>query len=245
MIDLGVDHIGSVVVSQENWKIKSIKKTISLVHDLKACSSLIPLYNDLETVLYTLDSYQPDIVHFCDDLSVFNDQENKFETLATLQKNIKNKFPEIKIMRSIPIERQGSNINGAGFLKIVKIFEPYSDYFLTDTLLEQVSNSPEDSQPVQGFVGITGKTCDWDSAALLVKSSNIPVILAGGISPENVFESITKVRPAGVDSCTLTNALDSTGNPVRFKKDQDKVKRLIDEVKKAEEYLKTINPQDD
>ena len=39
----------------------------------------------------------------------------------------------------------------------------------------------ENEQPVKGFVGITGKTCDWDIAADLVKKSRIPVILAGGI----------------------------------------------------------------
>ena len=61
-------------------------------------------------------------------------------------------------------------------------------------------------QPVEGFVGITGKTCDWIAARRLVESSRIPVILAGGLSPENVYEGILAIRPAGVDSCTLTNA---------------------------------------
>lgn len=244
LIDLGVDHIGSVIVSKENWKVGSVKETILLVDGSDAESSLIPLYNDLDTVLYTLDYYQPDIVHFCDDLSFWKDKKSNFETLIVLQENIKKRFAEIKIMRSIPIMRQGSNINGVDSLEIARIFEPYSDLFLTDTLLEKVSGSADDHQPVQGFVGITGKTCDWDLSACLTEASNIPVILAGGISPDNVFEGIKKVRPEGVDSCTLTNALDSTGNPVRFEKDTDKVKRFVDEVHRAEKYLNTIKSKD-
>jgi phosphoribosylanthranilate isomerase len=64
------------------------------------------------------------------------------------------------------------------------VFGPVSDYFLTDTLLTDGSGAAD--QPVDGFVGITGTTCDWKIAAELVRISPMPVILAGGISPENV-----------------------------------------------------------
>jgi hypothetical protein len=52
-----------------------------------------------------------------------------------------------------------------------------------------------------------------------------PVILAGGICPDNAYEAVMKVQPAGVDSCTGTNATDVGGNPVRFQKDRDNVKK--------------------
>lgn len=41
-----------------------------------------------------------------------------------------------------------------------------------------------DQQPVIGFIGITGKTCDWDPVAALVQTTDVPVILAGGIHLE-------------------------------------------------------------
>ena len=88
-------------------------------------------------------------------------------------------------------------------------------------------------------MGITGKTCNWDVAAQLVQSSLIPVILAGGITPDNVFDGIMQVMPAGVDSCTGTNALDSKGRSIRFKKDLEKVKHMVDEVRRAEEMSNT------
>jgi phosphoribosylanthranilate isomerase len=87
---------------------------------------------------------------------------------------------------------------------------------------------------VNGFVGITGLTCNWDIARKLVDSTDIPVILAGGLSPDNVFDGIIIVKPAGVDSCTQTNACDMRGNTVRFKKDMAKVKRFVEESRRAE-----------
>jgi phosphoribosylanthranilate isomerase len=112
-----------------------------------------------------------------------------------------------------------------------------SDFFLTDTLLSDEQAPDADNQPVQGFVGITGQTCNWETARELVTVSRIPVFLAGGISPENVAEGIMQVRPAGVDSCTRTNATDHRGLPIRFRKDPGKVKKLVDAVREAEKSL--------
>lgn len=48
-------------------------------------------------------------------------------------------------------------------------------------------------------VGGTGKTCDWSKAQTLVHSVGTPVLLAGGLTPENVAEAIQTVKPWGVD----------------------------------------------
>jgi phosphoribosylanthranilate isomerase len=153
-----------------------------------------------------------------------------------LQKNIKKRFPEIKIMRSIPIPQHDVPIQG-DILVLARMFEAVSDYFLTDTLIVKPSKSIFDLQPVKGFVGITGRTCNWDVAAQLIQSSHIPVILAGGITPDNVFDGIVQVMPAGVDSCTGTNALDPEGRSIRFKKDLEKVKHMVDEARRAEKAI--------
>jgi phosphoribosylanthranilate isomerase len=233
MIGLGVDHVGSVIISEADWKSREIKETIDLSRSTAAKSSLIPLYNNPDAVLRTLDYYQPDIVHFCEALTDRSDVKACCRQLIALQKDVKRHFPGIEIMRSIPIVRSGSD-NSIPTLELSREFGSCSDYFLTDTLLTDPSGAMDDRQPVQGFVGITGQTCNWDTAAELVASSGTPVILAGGISPTNVAEGIQRVRPAGVDSCTLTNALDGDGNPIRFKKDPQKVKNLIDAAREAE-----------
>ncbi len=240
MIDLGVDHIGSVLTDRKQRESPMLKKTIDTVRKRGAVSSLIPLFNDHDAVMQVLNDYRPDIVHFCEMIVEMNGKGNFaynpgfIERLTGLQKDIRQTFPRVKIMRSIPIAPSGfASIIPS--LEIAGIFEPVSDFFLTDTFL--VSESKNNEQPVEGFVGITGKTCDWNTASLLVKKSRLPVMLAGGISPENVHEAVLAVRPAGVDSCTLTNAKDHHGLPVRFQKDPEKVKKFVAEVRRAEKKL--------
>jgi phosphoribosylanthranilate isomerase len=236
LIALGVDHIGSVIVSEKDWKIAGINEAIEQVRMSPASSSLIPLYNSLDSVLRTLDYYQPDIVHFCEALTDHQDIWAFCSRLIELQENVKKTFPQIQIMRSIPIAKTGLE-HQVPTLEIAKRFEPTSDYFLTDTLLIEKAGSDPNAQPVQGFVGITGQTCSWHSAAQLVAASKIPVILAGGISPDNVAEGVLQVRPAGIDSCTNTNALDEKGDPIRFKKDMGKVRHLVGAVRNLEKQI--------
>jgi phosphoribosylanthranilate isomerase len=50
---------------------------------------------------------------------------------------------------------------------------------------------------VQGAYGGTGITSDWNGAAELAKK--YPLILAGGLTPENVAEAVRQVKPWGVD----------------------------------------------
>lgn len=53
-----------------------------------------------------------------------------------------------------------------------------------------------------GRRGATGLTHDWSVSAKIVKTASVPVILAGGLNPDNVAEAIRKVRPHGVDAHT-------------------------------------------
>ena len=236
MAELGVDHIGSVIISESEWKIPEVKETLNAVRSASAKSSLIPLFNTLDSVLRTLDYYQPDIIHFCEALTDHEDVWNYCRKLIGLQEDVKKRFPQIMIMRSIPIAQSGKS-HSVPTLDFGKIFEPASDFFLTDTMLSDESKTSADSQPVQGFVGITGQTCCWHTAAELASKSNIPVILAGGISPDNVAQGIMQVRPEGVDSCTQTNSRDDRGVPIRFKKDSKKLKQLVSAVRAAEKAI--------
>jgi phosphoribosylanthranilate isomerase len=235
LVDLGADHIGSVIRSENDWKLPMVKDTVKTVQAAGAKSSLIPLYNSSDAVVQTLDYYRPDIVHFCEALADQDDIWKYCEGLIDLQRIVKDRFPDIKIMRSIPIVQQAVG-DTLPTLEISKKFQSVSDYFLTDTLLINNDQTKPDKQPEQGFVGITGRTCDWNIARQLVEKSANPVILAGGISPHNVAEAISAVKPAGVDSCTLTNLTDDTGVRVRFKKDLTKVKAFVEAARLASDH---------
>jgi hypothetical protein len=43
-----------------------------------------------------------------------------------------------------------------------------------------------------------------------------------------------EVAPAGADSCTQTNKRDKEGDPIRFEKDFEGVKKFVHEVRRAE-----------
>ena len=236
MVEMGVDHIGSVIISESEWKAPGIRETIRAVRSSPAKSSLIPLFNRLDSVLHALDYHQPDIVHFCEALTDQKDVWAYCRRLIQLQEEVKKRFPEIMITRSIPIVPSGMS-DSVPTLEFARRFEPVSDFFLTDTLLAKGLGSDSAQQPVEGFVGITGQTCNWEIAAKLVESSQIPVILAGGISPQNVKDGIVQVKPDGVDSCTQTNALGENGLPIRFKKDPQKVKQFVDTVRQVEQSI--------
>jgi phosphoribosylanthranilate isomerase len=173
-----------------------------------------------------LDYYRPDVIHFCESLTDNRGSERELDQYIETQSRIREKFPEVEIMRSIPVSAEDS-APGFPSLEIAGKLEPVSDFFLTDTWMK--------NEPVQGFIGITGRPCDWRIARDLVLQSKIPVILAGGLSPENVYDALVKVVPGGADSCTQTNKRDNEGNTVRFKKDFEKVKKFVQEVRRAEQ----------
>jgi phosphoribosylanthranilate isomerase len=50
---------------------------------------------------------------------------------------------------------------------------------------------------VKGVYGGSGVTADWTAAAQLAKK--YPLLLAGGLTPENVADAVRQVRPWGVD----------------------------------------------
>lgn len=238
MIDLGVDQIGSVILSESSWKEPVLRETIKLSQSSGSCSSLIPLFSDRDLIRRTLDYYQPDIIHFCEMLSIHSRILDACHRWIDRQQHLKERYPEMKIMRSIPIGPSGM-AEQVPTIDLAELFAPVSDFFLTDTLLLNPieGSSQPDQQPVNGYIGITGRTCDWHMARRLVEFSTIPVILAGGISPLNVAQGIAQVQPAGIDSCTGTNAVDDRGEPIRFKKDLQKVKSMIESARKAEKIL--------
>jgi phosphoribosylanthranilate isomerase len=77
--------------------------------------------------------------------------------------------------------------------------------------------------------GGTGRTFDWRKARAMVQflSVNLPVIVAGGLTPLNVGEAIELFQPWGVDV--------ASGVEARLgKKDPEKVRAFIAAVRSAE-----------
>ncbi|RJR42927.1 MAG: hypothetical protein C4576_15355 [Desulfobacteraceae bacterium] len=234
-ISIGVDHLGSVLLSQSEWRQPAIRDVVRLTEETKVRSSIIPLFQDEETISRAIDYYRPHILHFCDSLTDRQAALLDWKEIVALQESLKRRFPQIRIMRTIPIPPHGVAPDFP-FLTLADALEDATDLFLVDTWLG--------SEPVEGFVGITGRPADWNRSRELVRKSRIPVILAGGLSPENVYDALLQVNPYGADSCTHTNALDHDQRPVRFKKDFQKVRKFVQEVRRAEKAATKSRQED-
>jgi len=230
-IELGVERIGSVILSQGDWKRPEIREVIRLSEGTQTRNSLIPLFNTRDALYRAMDYYRPHFVHFCESLTDDAGNVADLRPFIELQQAFKKAFPEIGVVRSVPVPERGKAPHFP-VLEIAGALEAGTDCFLIDTWLGK--------EPVQGFIGITGKQADTELAGKLVLGSAIPVILAGGLSPDNVHEALMQVVPAGADSCSHTNHVDGHGVPVRFRKDFSRVERFVREVRRAEAELRSL-----
>jgi phosphoribosylanthranilate isomerase len=85
------------------------------------------------------------------------------------------------------------HVGGAESISEAVEIAPYVDGILLD--------SGNRTLPVKELGG-TGRVHDWSISRRIRDRVNVPVYLAGGLNPDNVFEAIATVRPFGIDVCS-------------------------------------------
>ena len=181
LVELGVDYIGADVGIRNEWP--------SILTPEKANEALSGVTNPAKKVILTISSdlndisdiirrTKFDIVHLATEPTILSPDD-----VRTLKKHM----PNLQVMRTIPVTDMES-------IALAKQYDKIADYLLLDSRSKKT-----------GLIGATGEPHDWNISRKIVTSVSIPVILAGGLGPDNVAEAIAKVHPYGVDSKTKTN----------------------------------------
>jgi phosphoribosylanthranilate isomerase len=196
--NLGVDHVGVLVGDGSFPREQSIDRARLIFSAISSPSKgvALSLSADMRLIEQIVLELKPAILH----LGAASDRFT-----PAMVRQIKQRCGPLKVMRSIPVVDDGS-------LAVARSYDGIADILLLD------SHKPGDVQ-----IGALGVTHSWDIDRKIVATVAIPVIIAGGLGPDNVVDAIAAVRPWGVDSKTKTDKPDGSHT-----KDLQKVKRFVE-----------------
>lgn len=200
---MGVDHIGVLVGDGAFPREQTIENARAIFAAIPAGSkaSALSLSNDLDLIVRITAGLLPDILHL----------GAAPQHLSPAQlRTLKAEFPHISLMRSIPVIDETS-------IALACSYDGIADWLLLD------SYEFGDRQ-----IGALGVTHSWELDRRIIRSVRIPVIIAGGLGPENVDEAIRVAGPAGVDSKTRTDKSDGSHT-----KDLQKVSAFVTAARSA------------
>jgi phosphoribosylanthranilate isomerase len=205
LADLGVDHVGVTPTQLGLPGEVVVDRAVEIVAALRgrATSVALSVDEDVDAVVDMVRVVRPDVLHLCGDIEKVTPDEVA---------QIRRRIGPVRVMQAIPMV-------GAQAIEQAAEFATVSDMLILDS----------DSAEIGG-IGATGAVHDWSLSAEIVNSVDIPVILAGGLSPDNVAEAIDLVRPWGVDSLTHTNRLLPDGG---FRKDLQRVEAFVSAARSA------------
>lgn len=182
---MGIEHIGVLVGDGSFPREQTIEKAREIFAAIPAESKalLLSLSDDVDLIARITNALNPEILHL----------GAAPERLSPAQlRTLKAKFPQVSLMRSIPVIDESS-------IAFARSYEGIADWLLLD------SHKSGDRQ-----IGALGVTHSWKLDRRIIESVRIPAIIAGGLGPENVQDAIRVARPAGVDSKTKTDRSDGT-----------------------------------
>jgi phosphoribosylanthranilate isomerase len=191
---LGVDHIGVLVGGGAFPRELSIAQANAIFAAVPIGNKRVALSlsADPEEVARVARETRPDIIQLQAALEEFS---------VDMTRAFRSRFPEMPIMRAIPVIDEAS-------IEVARSYRGVADFLLLDSY-----------DPGTRQFGALGRVHDWSISRRIVDNVGIPVILAGGLGPENVAEAIAAVRPAGVDSKTKTDRADGTGKDLAKARD--------------------------
>jgi len=201
-VNLGVDNVGFIAgkygLVHAELTFAECRAIIAALPE-KGTSTAISMSEDVDEILRMAAEVKPDIVHISTETECVD-----FDKMRLLRSKLDK---NIQLMKAISVEDETS-------IDTARRYAATSDLLLLDT-------------KVKGFpgVGATGAVHDWNISRRIIEAVKIPVILAGGLTAENVGDAMRAAHPWGVDSNTSTNVPGS-----RVDKDLGRIKAFVDAV---------------
>jgi len=210
LVDMGVDHIGLAPAGQGLRSELGHEECRGLLELLppQVLGAALTVRTEMDAIAAMANAVNPSIVHICSATDALSVDE---------QRRLRSLLPSgTRLMKAIEV---GGPETADQAIAAAERFAPVSDFLLLDT----------DDPDITG-IGAAGRVHDWDVSARIVESvgASVPVILAGGLSPDNVADAIRRVRPAGVDSFTWTNTASNSR-----RKDPNLVRGFVQEARRA------------
>lgn len=208
----GVDHVG-VTISERGLPgevgLATGRDIVSAIAETPARCVALTVETDSEVIREFATEVRPDTLHLCGDAERFGPED-----VAALRAWLDRRALDVDLMQAIGVE-------GPGSVDLALRFTPHVEWLILDSVTEAVEG-----------IGAAGVTHDWEVSRRIVEAVSVPVVLAGGLGPANVAEAVEAVRPAGVDSLTMTNRYEPDGS---FTKDLDAVRRFVDRARGAKQ----------
>lgn len=196
---LGVDHVGVTPSSSGLPGEVDYALAAEICRAVAGVTTSVALSVDVDpgAIEDMVRAVMPDVLHLCGPPGAVGPP-----AVAELHRAL----PSVAIMQAVAV-------TGPEAIDVARSYDAMVDFLLLDSVDPEIPG-----------VGAAGTVHDWEISAAVVEAVRTPVLLAGGLSPENVAAAIAVVNPWGVDSLTHTN------QPVdhdRFRKDLDLVSRFV------------------
>ena len=195
----GADYAGILLNVAVSPRSVDVKKAKSLCRRARIPVIILlwqPTFKEVEIAYNRLKPYAFQLL-----------SQEKQELVA----EIKSKIPDIMVWKSIhlPSLEECTDINiGEVKTRINTYVDNGVDAILVDTVYKSGSNIQH---------GGTGKISNWNTVVELFKNLDVPVFLAGGITPSNVRDAINKVNPYGIDVASGVEKEKGIKDPVKVR----------------------------
>lgn len=209
LINCGVRFLGFPLVlgyHKEDLSIDQAKDIVAELHD-RVTFVLITYLNKADEVLALAQRLGTRTVQLHGDIQ------------SSELKKLRNTAPALTIIKSLIVGKSDS----AALRAQINLTADLVDAYITDTF-----------DPTTGATGATGKVHDWAISRDLVALSPKPVIVAGGLTPDNVGAAIAITAPVGVDVHTGVEGPDG-------RKQADLVRAFLNAARQAFDTMETTS----